>query len=69
MQCANCEESRLYCLSIDHINGGGRKQRQEISKSYNTYYNWLLDNGSLADFQVLCMNCQWEKRYLKKEYL
>ncbi len=69
-QCAVCSEKRIYCLSIDHIQGGGRKHRESVleGKSYSQFYKWLLRNGTTEDYQVLCMNCQWEKRFKNKEY-
>ena len=65
--CAACGESRVDCLSIDHINGGGNKHRRWLlSKGIQpqgySYYKWLLENGSTADYQVLCMNCQFIKQ-------
>lgn len=69
MKCAVCSEDRIYCLSIDHIHGGGNQHRRELRKhSPRAYYKWLIEEGSLNDFQVLCMNCQFAKRHKLKEY-
>lgn len=63
LRCA-CGESRLPCLSIDHINGGGNKQREELfsGRSGGALYRWLKQQGYPLGYQVLCMNCQWIKR-------
>jgi len=57
----------LRVLSIDHINGGGRKDRRE-GKSGSLFYYWLQRNNFPKGFQVLCMNCQYVKRELNKEH-
>jgi hypothetical protein len=53
--CVCCGESNFEFLSFDHINGGGRKHREEI-KSYQMPY-WLKKNGYPEGFRVLCHNC------------
>ncbi len=60
--CAHCGESRLACLSLDHIDGSGRLQRRELKKQGSEFYQWLKRNNYPTGFQVLCMNCQWIKR-------
>lgn len=66
--CVKCDESRLACLSIDHIGGGGNKHRKELfgTRSGNIY-NWLIENGYPSGYQTLCMNCQFLKRYELRE--
>lgn len=53
--CACCGESVLLFLSLDHVNGGGRKHRQETGGG--GFYSWLRRHGYPAGFQVLCHNC------------
>lgn len=64
VKCNLCEESRLHILTIDHISGGGNKHRREegIKTGYSTY-SWLKKNNYPEDFQVLCFNCQFKKRF------
>ncbi len=71
--CVICGESRLACLSLDHINGGGTKERKKssfIHGSYARYLN-LLElklGGCSMNLQTLCMNCQWVKRFENNEH-
>jgi len=60
--CATCGEGRIACLTIDHINGGGRRHRQSVGEG-TPFYNWLRDNNYPDGYQVLCMNCQWVKYF------
>lgn len=67
-QCVRCEEVRLACLSIDHIEGGGRKHREELRRQGIEFYRWLKHQGYPEGYQTLCMNCQFVKRMEKNEY-
>jgi hypothetical protein len=65
------EKIDLRCLHIDHVHGGGCKiKRSKYSRGGgNTYYKKILQeikNGS-KDYQLLCVYCNWLKRYLNKE--
>jgi len=57
-KCACCGETTYEFLSIDHINGGGRKHREEI---YRLICPWLKKNNYPDGFQVLCFNCNQAK--------
>jgi hypothetical protein len=58
-------------LTIDHINGGGRRHIKNIcagkSKNGNVLYRWLKTHNFPPGFQVLCINCQWIKKDEKQE--
>lgn len=61
--CTICRETRLGCLSIDHINGGGNAHRRSLKKSMGVdFYAWLRQNNYPEGYQVLCMNDQFLKR-------
>ena len=60
--CKMCNEKRLACLSIDHINGKGAEHRKQLGVSGLGLYCWLIKNNYPNGFQVLCMNCQFIKR-------
>lgn len=63
MACATCNFNNILALTIDHINGGGNKQRKELSIDGAGYhfYQWLEKNNYPYGYQVLCMNCNWIK--------
>jgi Cdc6-like AAA superfamily ATPase len=52
--CSCCGESNIKFLTIDHINGGGRKHRENIKSKIQV---WLVKNNFPNDFQILCYNC------------
>lgn len=53
MDCECCGESVLEFLTIDHIDGGGRKHRMK----HNNIYYILKKDGYPAGYRVLCFNC------------
>lgn len=58
------------CLQVDHINRKA-KHREEFgttgSEMYLRFVIQQLKAGS-KDYQLLCANCNWIKRYENKEY-
>lgn len=70
LACVVCGENRLACLSIDHIDGSGAKQRRSILKTGkgNGFYYWIKKNNYPDGFQTLCMNCNWVKRFERNEH-
>lgn len=54
-RCECCHETILEFLSIDHIHGGGGKERKQIRGT--NYYGWLRSHGLPAGMRVLCHNC------------
>jgi len=67
-KCVKCGKDDWRCLQIDHVHGGGRK---EIILLYRgiSYYNKVIKevkSGS-KDYQLLCANCNWIKRYEERE--
>lgn len=60
LKCAMCGETDIIVLSIDHINGGGRKHMAEVG-SGDSFRYWLKRNNYPEGYQVLCMNCQLRK--------
>ena len=71
LACVICGESRLACLSIDHIDGGGISHRKELNAYGYRFYNRLKRDHYPEGYQTLCMNCQFIKavddRIKKKE--
>lgn len=60
-ECACCGETEPEFLSIDHMDGGGKKHRKVIGQSSREFYKWLIDNNFPPNFQTLCMNCNHAK--------
>lgn len=58
-KCACCGETEICFLSIDHINGGGNKERKQIK---GNFYLWFINNNFPEGYQVLCMNCQFGRK-------
>lgn len=54
--CKNCGEYREEFLSINHINGGGNKDRK-LFKGARTFYEYLVKNNYPDGLNVLCLNC------------
>lgn len=68
-QCQRCGCDNLCTLSIDHIDGNGAQHRSDEGvKAGSNFYQWLKKQGYPDGFQVLCMNCQFIKRYENQEF-
>ena len=68
--CVQCGESRMACLSLDHIDGGGKREFKAINYGSGgaNFYSYLRRIGYPSGYQTLCMNCQWVKRFINIEY-
>lgn len=63
--CVCCSEQRLIFLNIDHINGGGYKQRMKLkTHGGQNFYNWIKKNKFPPGFRVLCFNCNFAIHHL-----
>ena len=61
MQCACCGESEEDFLTLDHINGGGSKQKRELRGGSTRLMQILKKEKYPTGYQVLCMNCNLSK--------
>lgn len=59
--CSCCGETMMQFLALDHINGGGRKHRQELGGG--GYWTWLRANDFPPGFRVLCHNCNLGRQF------
>ena len=68
-KCALCNNVDFDVLVLDHITGGGTKQRKELYpySGGNGIYRWVKNNNFPSGFRVLCLNCNW-KEHLRKDY-
>lgn len=62
-----CNDPR--CLQIDHVHGGGTKEIKEYGRGLDYIKKVLkeIKDGS-KDYQILCANCNWIKRYENNEF-
>ena len=64
IRCVNCNFSDLRALSLDHVEGGGRKHLEKLGiGKASEFYRWLRKQNYPKKplLQVLCMNCQFIK--------
>lgn len=64
-RCSQCGESDRRCLQIDHIGGGGCRERKQFGGNQGRFYKFVLERikAGSEDYQLLCANCNWKKRY------
>ena len=66
-KCVVCGEHNPMFLTIDHIDGGGSKERRTVSPG--TTYRKIRDKiRTEEEFQVLCFNHNAEKTILESKY-
>lgn len=68
-QCKNCGVNNFLVLTIDHINNDGNEERKTIrpNKLWEIIPT-MPKEEALKKYQVLCRNCNWEKK-LKNSWL
>lgn len=59
-QCVCCGEGTYYFLAIDHIDGGGHKQRKELGSG--GFYTWIRKNNYPPGLRILCHNCNYGRQ-------
>lgn len=62
-KCKKCGESEKLVLQIDHIRGGGNKERKGLNNLYR--YKKVLEDKK--KYQILCARCNWLKMHKNKE--
>lgn len=55
MACMCCGDSHEEFLTLDHINGGGKQERERLPGT--SLYTKLRANGYPDGYQTLCYNC------------
>ena len=50
---------------MDHKNGGGNKDRKKFGTNTKTLYENIKKNKE--NYQILCANCNWIKKYEQQE--
>ena len=67
LRCVKCNETRLNCLTVDHINNDGYKDKHNSFRSGNSLYRKLKAGDYPEGYQTLCMNCNINKALLLKQ--
>ena len=62
-KCQHCGFADERALQVDHVNGGGNKERAS-SRWYRVYLNIL---SGAPGYQLLCANCNWIKKAVNGE--
>lgn len=55
-QCQCCGETQTIFLQIDHVNGGGNKDRKSGISDFTAL---AYKEGFPDKFRLLCANCNW----------
>jgi hypothetical protein len=63
-ECVSCGEDDMRCLSIDHVEGGGSRERAQMGARF-VYIKIIGKRGH--GYQTLCLNCQAIKRIEENE--
>lgn len=64
-RCVSCGFMDARALQVDHMNGGGNKERKKTGGTYGVYCRVLAGEEG---YQLLCANCNWIKRVERREY-
>lgn len=61
-ECVCCHEKREVFLTVDHILNNGAYERNKLCQfNQDTMYRRVLKNWT--QYQLLCRNCNWAKRF------
>jgi len=56
-KCELCGEDNPHFLTIDHIDGGGRKEKKMLGGTYSLYRKLRDENYPKDNYRLLCYNC------------
>lgn len=63
-KCVCCGETEIRFLCLDHINGGGNKERLALKGYTGPNFYYLLKNYNWpSGYQILCYNCNNAKGF------
>ena len=68
-ECVKCGYKDERALQIDHINGGGGKERSD--RKFSGVFNLHVLRSFISKenkYQLLCANCNWIKRSENREH-
>lgn len=62
-ECVCCGEKCWEFLTLDHPNGDGQADRAQHRNKTGSFYGWAKKNGFPGNYRLLCMNCNWIRRF------
>jgi len=65
-RCIRCGFGDWRGLQVDHVNGGGTRERESFSNLWS-YYKRIAAHVESGEYQVLCANCNQIRRYEQGE--
>ena len=66
-ECQRCGYKDWRALQIDHVDGGGSKERRMLSHNLTAVFWKKEKEKNPKKYQLLCANCNWIKRYENNE--
>ena len=68
-KCNRCGQEDINKLELDHVFGGGTKDRKQITNGWggDPYYRYLIDNHFPRGFQTLCKKCNIRKSFAERK--
>ena len=65
-RCVRCGFSDWRALQVDHVFGSGNQEHDSIGSQ--AIYSKVLSGEHDHEYQLLCANCNWIKRYENNEH-
>ena len=71
IKCARCGFDDYRALHIDHVNGGGNREKLMLGQASFPlrFIREEIERYGRDKYQVLCANCNWIKRHEEGQYL
>lgn len=66
--CKRCGFADYRALQVDHVNGGGLKELRTEGGGGTRYLKKVIADTD-GNYQLLCANCNWIKRYEQGEHV
>ena len=68
-ECTLCGFDNVNALTLDHIDGNGNKERQQLNNKGGTpFYRYIFKNNFPNGYRVLCWNCNHLEHLRKSNY-
>lgn len=62
-KCSKCSFKDKRALQIDHVNGGGGKEKNGVKRETAITKKLKNIKENPLNYQILCANCNWIKRF------